>query len=283
MSENIELMMPIKAAPYEHQKKAFAFACDKFGVFDNQLKSRGTALLMEMGTGKTVVSIAISGCMYQYGKINRVLVVAPLSLLGVWEEEFEKFADFPYSLTVLKGTAAKKKKQLTKLPGKGLQIVVVNYESAWRLEKELITYNADLVITDEAHKLKENRSKQSQGMQHIGDKARYKLLLTGTVITNRELDVFSQYRFLNPQIFGTSFYAFRNQYFDMGGYGNHTPIFRKWMTDDFLRKLHSIAFRVTKAECLDLPAITEEVRTVELEKDAAKLYESIESDSYAEY
>ena len=54
------------------------------------------------------------------------------------------------------------------------------------------------------------------------------------------------------------------------------------MTDDFLRKLHSIAFRVTKAECLDLPAITEEVRTVELEKDAAKLYESIESDSYAE-
>lgn len=282
MNKNIEFMMPIKATPYEHQKKAFAFACDKFGVFDNQLKSRGTALLMEMGTGKTIVSIAISGCMYQYGKVNRVLVVAPLSVLGVWEEEFEKFADFPYSLTVLKGTAAKKKEQLTKLRDKGLQIVVVNYESAWRLEKELITYNADLVIADEAHKLKENRTAQSKGMHHIGDKTRYKLLLTGTVITNRELDVFSQYRFLNPQIFGTSFYAFRNQYFDMGGYGNHTPIFRKWMTDDFLRKLHSIAFRMTKAECLDLPAITEEVRTVELEKDAAKLYDSIESDSYAE-
>ncbi len=106
--------------------------------------------------------------------------------------------------------------------------MVVNYESAWRLEKELMAYNADLVITDEAHKLKENRTSQSKGMHHIGDKARYKLLLTGTVITNRELDVFSQYRFLNPQIFGTSFYAFRNQYFDMGGYGNHTPIFRKY-------------------------------------------------------
>ena len=119
-------------------------------------------------------------------------------------------------------------------------------------------------------------------MHHIGDKARYKLLLTGTVITNRELDVFSQYRFLNPQIFGTSFYAFRNQYFDMGGYGNHTPIFRKWMTDDFLKRLHSVAYRVTKAECLDLPAITEEVRTVDLEKDAIKLYDSIEDESYAE-
>ncbi|MGN0355742.1 MAG: hypothetical protein ACI4EI_11820 [Muricoprocola sp.] len=67
MTENIELMMPIKATPYDHQKKAFAFACDKFGVFDNRLKSRGAALLMEMGTGKTIVSIAVAGCMYQYG------------------------------------------------------------------------------------------------------------------------------------------------------------------------------------------------------------------------
>ena len=199
----------------------------------------------------------------------------------MWEEEFEKFADFPYSLTILKGTAKKKGEQLKKLPQEGLQIVVVNYESAWRLEKELLAYGADLVIADEAHKLKENRSKQSQGMQHIGDKARYKLLLTGTVITNREIDVFSQYRFLNPAVFGTSFYAFRNQYFDMGGYGKHTPIFRKWMTDDFLRRLHSIAYSVTKAECLDLPDITEEVRSVELEAAAAKIYDSIESDSYA--
>lgn len=108
MNKNVELTMPIKATPYEHQKKAFAFACDKFGVFDNQLKNRGTALLMEMGTGKTIVSIAVFGCMYQYGKINRVLVVAPLSILGVWEEEFAKFADFPYSLVILKGTVAKK-------------------------------------------------------------------------------------------------------------------------------------------------------------------------------
>ena len=54
------------------------------------------------------------------------------------------------------------------------------------------------------------------------------------------------------------------------------------MTDEFLRKLHSVAFRVTKSECLDLPAITEEVRTVALERDAAKLYDSIENESYAE-
>ena len=199
----------------------------------------------------------------------------------MWEEEFQKFADFPYSLTILKGTVAKKKEQLASLPREGLQVVVVNYESAWRLERELLAYNADLVIADEAHKLKENRTSQSKGMHHIGDRAKYKLLLTGTVITNRELDVFSQYRFLNPQIFGTSFYAFRNKYFEMSGYGNHTPVFRKAMTNDFLMRMHSVAFRVTKAECLDLPPITEEVRTVALEKDACELYDSIEKESYA--
>ena len=102
--------------------------------------------------------------MYQYGKVNRVLVVAPLSILGVWEEEFEKFADFPYSMTILKGTAAKKKEQLTKLRT-GLQVVVVNYESAWRLEKELLAYNADLVIADELL-LKENRTSQSKDAPH---------------------------------------------------------------------------------------------------------------------
>lgn len=281
MNQNVELMMPIKAKPYEHQIKAFEFACDMFGVFNDRIKSRGVALLMEMGTGKTIVSIAIAGCMYQYGKVNKVLVVAPLSILGVWKDEFEKFAQFPYTLTVLEGSSAKKKEQLTNLNGNGLQIVVVNYESAWRLEKELIQFDADLVIADEAHKLKENRTAQSKGMHHLGDKARYKLLLTGTVITNRELDVFSQYRFLNPQIFGTSFYSFRNRYFDLTGYGNHTPVFRKWKANEFLNRMHSIAFRVTKDECLDLPSVTEEVRTVDLEINARLIYNRIENDSYA--
>ena len=282
MENEYSMLMPIKATPYQHQVNAFEFTCKNFGLFGSEQRSRGTALLMEMGTGKTIVSISIAGCMYEMGKIKKVLVVAPLSIVGVWEEEFSKFAKFSYSLTVLKGTVAKKKELLNSLPDKGLQVVVVNYESAWRLEKELLSFGADLIIADEAHKLKENRTSQSKGMHHLGDKSPYKLLLTGTVITNRELDVFSQYRFLEPRIFGTSFYAFRNKYFDMGGYGQHTPIFRKWMTEDFLKRLHSVAFRVTKEECLDLPPVTEEIRTVYLEDSAYKLYDKIEDESYAE-
>ena len=237
---------------------------------------------MEMGCGKTLTSIGIAGALYQFGKVNRILVVAPLSILGVWEQEFAEFADYPYTLTVLKGASSDKARMLQSIESRGLQIVVVNYESAWRIEKELLRFDADLIIADEAHKIKEARTAQSKAMHHLGDKARYKLLLTGTVITNRELDVFSQYRYLNRKVFGDSFYVFRNRYFDMVGYGNHIPRFRNYMLDDFLQRMHSVAFRVTKNECLDLPDITEEVRTVELEPKAKKIYKELEKESYTE-
>lgn len=278
---NSSIPMPVKAKPYAHQYKAFEFACTKFGILPGEFSS-GVALLMEMGTGKTITSIGIAGILYQFGKIKRVLVVAPLSILGVWEEEFSRFADYPYMLTVLKGPSSKKAETLHTVGRNGLQIVVVNYESAWRIEKELLAFDADLIIADEAHKLKEARTSQSKAMHHFGDKARYKLLLTGTVITNRELDVFSQYRYLNRKVFGDSFYVFRNRYFDMVGYGNHIPRFRNYMLDDFLQRMHSIAFRVTKEECLDLPGITEEVRTVELEPKAMKIYKELQKESYTE-
>lgn len=274
--------MPVKARPFAHQYNAFDFACKKFGLYPSDSRSQGVALLMEMGCGKTLTSIGIAGALYQFGKVNRILVVAPLSILGVWEQEFAEFADYPYTLTVLKGASSDKAKMLQSIESRGLQIVVVNYESAWRIEKDLLRFDADLIIADEAHKIKEARTAQSKAMHHFGDKARYKLLLTGTVITNRELDVFSQYRYLNRKVFGDSFYAFRNRYFDMVGYGNHIPRFRNYMLDDFLQRMHSVAFRVTKNECLDLPDITEEVRSVELEPKAKKIYAELEKESYTE-
>jgi SNF2 family DNA or RNA helicase len=276
------LKIPLKATLYRHQQSACRFACERFGILSSEVHSNGVALLMEMGCGKTITSIAIVGILNEYRHIKKILITAPLSILGVWEKEFARFADFPYHLTVLKGGSSQKKEQISKLHGNGLQMAVVNYESAWRLEKELLAFDADLIICDEAHKIKENRTSQSKAMHRLGDKARYKLLLTGTLITNKEIDVFSQYRFLNSEIFGTSFYIFRNRYFDMCGYGNHIPVFKKQMMSDFLQKLHSIAFRVTKSECLDLPEITEEIRTIELEPKAMKLYKQLEKESFAE-
>ena len=235
-----------------------------------------------MGTGKTITSIGIAGALYLSGNIHRALVVAPLSILGVWEDEFAKFADFRYTLAVLTGSGAKKADTLRHLTGSPLQVAVVNYESAWRLEKEILAWKPDLIIADEGHKIKTHNIAASKAMHRIGAQAAYRLLLTGTVITNKAIDVFSQYKFLNPAIFGQSFYSWRNRYFDMRGYGNHTPVLKRSMEQDLMRRLHCIAYRATKAECLDLPETTDIVRYVDLEPAAVKLYRDLVKESYAE-
>ena len=276
------MIMPVRAKPYQHQKTAFDFACRQFGLIDGIERSPGTALLMEMGTGKTLVAIGISSIMYQFGKVSKVLVVTPYSLLGVWESEIQRFAKVPVKVVVVKGTQEKKHELLKITDRDKLNFIIINYESAWRLESELLRVGFQIVIADEAHKIKEGRTKQSKTLHKLGDNAQYKLLLTGTLVTNREIDVWSQYRFLNQHVFGSSFYNFRNHYFDMRGYGNHTPVFRSSRTEEFLQRLHSIAYRVTKAEALDLPDITEETRYVELEAKAAKLYVQLSKESFAE-
>ncbi|MBQ1491279.1 MAG: DEAD/DEAH box helicase, partial [Blautia sp.] len=165
---------------------------------------------------------------------------------------------------------------------KPLAVVIINYESAWRMEKELLAFAPDLIIADEGHKIKEGRTSQSKCLHHLGDSARFRLLLTGTVITNKEIDVWSQYRFVDPRIFGKSFFAFRNHFFEMSGYGLHTPVFREMYREEFLKRLHHVAFRITKEEALDLPETTEEIRYVELEPKARKLYAELAKESYAE-
>lgn len=279
--------LPIRAKPYRHQIEAYQYACGLFGLpVDGNtppaMKSGGCALLMEMGTGKTLTTIAITGALAKAGRIHRVLIVAPLSILGVWEEEFQKFADYPYSLAVLTGSGSRKLDTLRHMNGAALQVVVVNYESAWRLERDLLLWRPDLIIADEGHKIKTHNIAASKAMHRLGARAGYRLLLTGTVITNKAIDVFSQFKFVNPGIFGQSFYAFRSRYFDMVGYGNHTPVLKKSMEAELTEKLHSISYRATKAECLDLPETTDVIRQVELEPPALRIYRSLVKESYAE-
>ncbi|GHV35033.1 hypothetical protein FACS18949_12200 [Clostridia bacterium] len=270
--------MPIRAAPYAHQIAAFHAALAAFVSGQSQ----GYGLLFEMGCGKTITAIAVAGSLHLTQKIHRVLIVAPLSIVGVWREEFAKFADFDYTLAVLIGSGAKKADTLRHLAGTPLQVAVVNYESAWRLEKEIAAWKPDLIIADEGHKIKNHTTSAAKAMHRLGAKAAYRLLLTGTPVTNRAIDIFSQYKFLNSAIFGNSFYSWRNRYFDMCGYGQHTPVLKRTMESELTRKMHSIAFRATKAECLDLPSTTDIIRTVELEPAAAKTYRALVKESCAE-
>ena len=227
-------------------------------------------------------SIAILGRMYLDKQINRVLICCPTSIVNVWPSEFEKFADYPVTVMSIIGTKEKRIQKLEDLPhSPGLQVAVINYESTWRLEEELIQYNADIIICDESQRIKGNATAQSKCLHRLGDKASYRIILSGTPVQNSPLDLWSQYRFLDKSIFGNSYYQHKGRYALMGGYQQHQVIAyinQREMT----QKAHSIAYRVTKDEALDLPETIDQFRYVDLEPKARKLYNEIEKESYAE-
>ena len=243
--------------------------------------SKGCAFLMDMGTGKTITTIAVAGAMYQEEKIKKLLVVCPKSIVDVWEQEFEKFAGFPYSVVVLDGTGLKKIDTIRHMNGIGLQVIVVNYESCWRLEAELTKWKPDIIVCDESSKIKNPQAKCSKALHRLGKISSYNLILTGTPITNSPLDFFSQYKFLDERIFGGSFYGFRSYYAILGGYQNHQIVGYKHLAE-LVEKAHAIAYRIKIDEAVELPEFVDEIRPVKLEKKAQQIYDGISKDSYAE-
>lgn len=243
--------------------------------------SKGCAFLMDMGTGKTITTIAVAGTLFHKHKITRMLVVCPKSIVDVWEQEFEKFATFDYQLAVLDGSSAKKADTIRYMIGTGLQVIVVNYESCWRLEAELTRWHPDMIACDESSKIKNPQAKCSKALHRLGKISSYNLILTGTPITNSPLDFFSQYKFLDEKIFGSSFYSFRAYYAILGGYQNHQIVGYKHLAE-LVEKAHSIAYRIRIDEAVDLPEFVEEMRMVKLDRNAQKIYDGIEKDSFAE-
>lgn len=271
---------PLNVKLYQHQRSGYGLACEAMGIFSNTVMlTPGYALLMEMGCGKTITAIGIAGRAFMNQKCQRLLVAAPKSILGVWKAEFEKFAAFPYSLTILQGSSAKKCDTLKRLPTYGLQVVVVNYESVVLIEKALLVWGPDFIICDESTKIKNPTAKMSKTLYRLSKRAAYRLILTGTPVQNNPLDFFSQYKFLDDRIFGTSYYAFKSEYAVLGTYNELIG----WRNlPELVRKAHSIAYRVTKAEALDLPEVMDEIRPVLLEDTAMKKYRKFQKDSYME-
>lgn len=239
-----------------------------------------------MGCGKTLTAIAIMGAAYQKGAIKRVLIVAPASVVSVWPKELEETAGFHYWVAALTGSKQKRLKALTALEAAredGLKVAVINYEATWRdgVYEALLGFDADLIVADESQRIKDHTAKSSKAMHDLGAKARYRLILSGTPVQNNAVDVFSQYKFLDSSVFGNSFYSFRGAYCKMGGFEKRQVIGYRDL-DGLIGKVHSIAYRVTKAEALDLPEQTFETRSIPMEAAERRIYDDLKREGYAE-
>ncbi len=273
---NPEDAKPLEPIPLKTKPYTFQVAAINMGI---TIPSMG--LLFEQGCGKTITSIGIMGIRYKRGEISKVLVVCPASVMPVWPKELEQHADFDVNCVPLEGSSSKRIQTIKQLKGSALQVAVINYEGAWRIGDELMKWAPDMLVCDESQRAKNPSAKQSRFLHRIAAKTPYKLILTGTPVTQGPIDVFSQWKILDPTIFGNSFYAFKARYVIFGGFENKQIVGYKNLPE-LIRKAHGIAFRVTKEEALDLPAQVDQELYCELEPKAARMYESLVRESIAE-
>ena len=167
----------------------------------------GRGLLADdMGLGKTVQAIAASALLHKLRDIERVLIVCPASLKHQWAREIRRFTSF--SVNVIQGNV-KARRQLYAQPA---FFNVVNYELVWRDLKELQGLQPDVVILDEAQRIKNWRTKTADYVKRL--RSRYAFVLTGTPLENRLDDLYSVFQFIDPNILGP-LWRFNQRYFQL--------------------------------------------------------------------
>lgn len=197
----------MKTKPWEHQLRALEYLYNRDAA----------ALYTKPGSGKTKVFIDL---IVNRG-FKRVLVVAPKKPCDVWPPQIRLHSDFNWDNIIplhnldWKGKQNELNLAMTQPKDKTL-IFICNYESVWRkpLDKMLFykKLGIDCVICDESHRIKSPSSKCSRFLARLGKTVPHRYLLTGTPLAENPMDVYAQYRFLDPTIFGTNYYAFCEEY-----------------------------------------------------------------------
>jgi SNF2 family DNA or RNA helicase len=280
-----EITLPsgLLTSPWRHQIAAFLFCLAKFAA-----GFYGLLLAMGMGTGKSLVA-----CMLVLAlEARRVLIACPLRVVPVWVTQFERHVGIPCVIVALDedaGSVARKQalaeEKLKLAEARGVPFIcIINFDSVWRepfafwAEKKVPMW--DLIIADEAHRIKAPGGKASLEFKRLRTRAKYRIALTGTPMPHSPMDVFAIFRFLEITIFGPAFTPFRQEYAVMGGYHNKQITgFQK--LDQLERLMSKITFRVGK-EVLDLPPETHVTYHCDLSTEARRVYRDLEEDFVAQ-
>jgi SNF2 family DNA or RNA helicase len=285
------LFMPrnyrFKTKPYEHQLKALEMSWDK----------EEFAYFMEMGTGKSKVLIDNIGMLYDKGKINGVLIIAPKGVYRNWLSE-EIPTHLPSHIqhkTVLwtASTSKTKDKEYQSLfeSDYNLHILLMNVEAlstprGVAFAKKFLNCHKALFAVDESTTIKSQKAARTKNIISIGGLAKYRRILTGSPVTKSPLDLYTQCRFLNEDLLGfTSYLTFQNRYANMvrkNFGGRHVWIVNSYQRlDELSENLKTFSYRVLKEDCLDLPEKIYIKRQVELTEEQQKVYSTMKAAAIA--
>ena len=276
-----------KTKPYKHQLTALEKSWNK----------ETFAYFMEMGTGKTKVLIDNAAMLYDKGKVDGVLIIAPKGVVKTWYEQEipTHLPDHIENVSVLWQANITKTQQekLDELfePESVLHILTMNVEAfsttkGTEFAHKFISCHNTLMVIDESTTIKNPSAKRTKIILKLSTEAKYRRIMTGSPVTKNPLDLYSQCEFLDPYLLDfTSFYAFRNRYAHMKTIhvqGRSIQVVDKFQNlSELSDQLKGFSYRVLKEDCLDLPEKNWTKRQITLSHDQRKIYTEMKQTALA--
>jgi len=277
-----------KTKPYEHQITALEKSWNK-EVF---------AYFMEMGTGKSKVLIDNISMLYDKGKINAALIVAPKGVYQNWydtEVPVHMVDHIEKNMVLWKANI--NKKQQSKLSTlfeetHKLKLLIMNVE-AFSTKKGLdfassfLNSHQTLMAIDESTTIKNPDAKRTKNIVALGKAAKYRRILTGSPVTKSPLDLYKQCEFLDEFLLDhASYYSFRTRYAVMrtanfGGRSVQIVVAYRNLAE-LSEKLSPFSYRCLKEDCLDLPDYTYTKRIIQLTPEQQKIYNQMKQVALAQ-
>ena len=276
--------------PFKHQRDEFFHSRDR----------KNYAILWEQGTGKSKLLLDQVAWLYDQEEVDGVLLVAPNGvhrnwivdqIPEHWDAEERPIRTFLWSASRA-GTQASRREFDEMLVFPGLAFFAINYDALntdkgyAACEKFLKTHQAVMVL-DESHRIKTPGAKRTKKALKLGAFAKYKRILTGTVVGNSPFDVYSQFGFLDPKVLGhNSFFTFKNRYgvFEQRFAGTHKyqKLLRYRNVEELQGLIAHHSSRVTKDDVLDLPPKLYQKRYFQMSPEQARLYENLREEFIVE-
>ena len=276
-----------KLKPYKHQMTALKKSWSK----------ETYAYFMEMGTGKTKVLIDNMSMLYDKGKIDGALIIAPKGVVKTWYEQ-ELPTHLPNhieNVTVLWQSNITKGQQ-EKLETlfeieTALHILIMNVEAlstdkGVKFATKFLNSHKVLMAVDESTTIKTPTAKRTKNIISLGKYAKYRRIMTGSPVTKNPLDLYTQCEFLDPYLLDfASYYAFRNRYAEMTTMnvrGRSIQVVKEFRhLGELSESLQPFSYRVLKEDCLDLPPKNWIKRHISLTSEQKKIYDQMKKHALA--
>lgn len=243
-------------SPMAHQKDTAAFIINNPKCF----------VFNEQGVGKTASAAWAADYLLNIGKINRVLVVCPLSIMkAAWQRDL--FQVLPHrSVGIAHGSA---KTRRTVIQG-DYDFVVINFDGVEIVMDEIKKAKFDLIIVDEANGLKNTQTRRWKTFKQLVTEDQRLVLMTGTPASQSPEDAYGLAKLVNPSNVPQFFSGWKDLVMQKVSTFKWVPRPR---ANDIVYRALQPAIRYTKEECLDLPDIMYETREVPLTSQQEKYYE----------